>query len=293
MSDDLQYISANGIKFRVAVSGPENAQPILCLHGFPEGSMSWRPVMSRLSDFRVYAPDLRGYPGTERPRLGYDVFTLTDDVKALIEALELSRPILVGHDWGGALAWIFAHRYSDLISRLVVVNCTHPKTLVRAVLRFEDFQTLRIPWVPFFELPVIPELLFTSAVGRKLLKLSYTFREGQEGTMDVAMVDELVARFQRPEDVRGPIQYYREMVSTQILPKKRARLNTVYATPITAPTTLVWGEKDGALSAKVAIKSGRDAGCDVEWRPLEGVGHFVSLEAPDKLAYEISRVTTG
>ena len=111
--------------------------------------------------------------------------------------------------------------------------------------------------------------------------------------MDVAMVDELVARFQRPEDVRGPIQYYREMVSTQILPKKRARLNTVYATPITAPTTLVWGEKDGALSTKVAIKSGRDAGCDVEWRPLEGVGHFVSLEAPDKLAYEISRVITS
>jgi epoxide hydrolase 4 len=292
MTDDLRYISANGIKFRVAVSGPEHAQPIVCLHGFPEGWMSWRPVMKRLSDFRVYAPDLRGYPGTERPRRGYDVFTLTDDVKALIEALELSRPVLVGHDWGGALAWIFGHRYSDLISHLVVVNCTHPKTLVRAVLRFEDFQTLRIPWVPFFELPVIPELLFTSRVGRKLLKLSYTLREGQEGTMDVAMVDELVARFQQPEDARGPIQYYREMVSTQILPWKRARLNAVYATPITAPTTLVWGEKDGALSAKVAIKSGRDAGCAVEWRSLAGVGHFVSLEAPDKLANEISRVTT-
>jgi epoxide hydrolase 4 len=292
MTYDLQYVSANGIKFRVAISGPENAPPILCLHGFPEGGMSWRPVMSRLSDFRVYAPDLRGYPGTERPRHGYDVFTLTDDVKALIEALELSRPILVGHDWGGALAWIFGHRYSDLISRLIVVNCTHPKTLVRAVLRFEDFQTLRIPWVPFLELPVIPELLFTSWVGRKLLKLSYTLREGQKGTMDVAMVDELVARFQHPEDAWGPIQYYREMVSTLILPKKRARLNTVYATPITAPTTLVWGEKDGALSTKVAIKSGRDAGCDVEWRSLAGVGHFVSLEAPDKLAYEISRVTT-
>src|SRR5262245_4576470 len=290
MTYDLQYVSANGIKFRVAVSGPENAPPILCLHGFPEGAMSWRPIMSRLTDFRVYAPDLRGYPGTDCPRYGYDVFTLTDDVKALIRALELSRPVLVGHDWGGALAWIFGHRYSDLISHLVVVNCTHPKTLVRAVFRFEDFQTLRIPWVPFFELPVVPELLFTSRFGRKLLKLSYTLREGRKGTMDVAMVDELVARFQHPDDAHGPIQYYREMVETQILPKKRARLNAAYATPITAPTTLVWGEKDGALSTNVPPKSGCDAGCNVDWRPLPGVGHFVSLEAPDELAYDVTRV---
>ncbi|GAC1401944.1 MAG: hypothetical protein NVSMB49_17240 [Ktedonobacteraceae bacterium] len=108
--------------------------------------------------------------------------------------------------------------------------------------------------------------------------------------MNVALVDELVARFQKPADMRGPVDYYREMVRTQLVPKKHAQLDAIYKTPITVPTTLVWGEKDGALSAKVALNSSKDAGCDVEWRPLPGVGHFVSLEAPDKLVQEIRRV---
>jgi epoxide hydrolase 4 len=289
-SIEHQRVQANGIAFHVAVAGREGAPPIFCLHGFPEGWMSWRPVMTRLSTARWYAPDLRGYGDTARPRDGYDVFTLTDDIKALIETLGIDKPVLVAHDWGGALGWIFAHRYAHLIRKLVVINCPHPRTLVRAVLRFEDFQTIRIPWVPFFEIPWLPEFFFSTALGRWGLKLSFTLREGRKGTMDVALVDELVARFQKTDDMRGPINYYREMVCTQLTPTKRARLEAVYRTPIAVPVTLVWGAKDGALSARVAMNSGIDAGCEVECRPLPGVGHFVSLEAPEKLAVEIGRV---
>jgi pimeloyl-ACP methyl ester carboxylesterase len=108
--------------------------------------------------------------------------------------------------------------------------------------------------------------------------------------MNVALVDELVGRFRQPEDMRGPIDYYREMVRTQLLPAKRARLEAVYSEPISVPITLVWGAKDGALSARVAMNSGLDAGRYVECRPLPGVGHFVSLEAPGKLAAEIRRL---
>jgi epoxide hydrolase 4 len=283
-------VKANGITFHVAVAGANNAPSIFCLHGFPEGWMSWRPIMELLSNVRIVAPDLRGYGQTEHPADGYDVFTLTDDIRALMETLGINRPLLVSHDWGGALGWIFAHRYSNLIRQLVVVNCTHPKTLVRAVLRFEDFQTIRIPWVPFFEIPWLPEAFMTTALGRKLLKLSFTLREGQKGTMNVALVDELVERFQTPADLHGPINYYRRMVATQLVPEKRARLDAVYATPISVPVTLVWGAKDGALSARVAMNSALDAGCEVELRPLPGVGHFVSLEAAGKLALELQRI---
>jgi len=283
-------VKANGITFHVAVAGANNAPPIFCLHGFPEGWQSWRPIMELLSNARIVAPDLRGYGQTEHPADGYDVFTLTDDIRALMETLGIDRPLLVSHDWGGALGWIFAHRYSSLIRRLVVINCTHPKTLVRAVLRFEDFQTIRIPWVPFFEIPWLPEAFMSSALGRKLLKLSFTLREGQKGTMNVALVDELVERFQTPADLHGPINYYRRMVETQLVPEKRARLDAVYATPISVPVTLVWGAKDGALSARVAMNSPLDAGCEVELRPLPGVGHFVSLEAAGKLALELQRI---
>ena len=243
-------VEANGIDFHVAAAGPKEGPALFCLHGFPEGWMSWQPVMESLREARIYAPDLRGYGDTARPRRGYDVFTLTDDIRALIEKLGLVRPLLVSHDWGGALGWIFAHRYGPLINRLVVINCPHPKTLVRAVLRFQDFQTIRVPWVPVFEIPWLPEWFLTTSLGRFGLRLSFILREGQPGTMDRALVDELVARFQRAADMRGPIEYYRQMVCTQILPQRRARLEAEYRRPISIPVTLVWGARDGALSAR-------------------------------------------
>jgi pimeloyl-ACP methyl ester carboxylesterase len=283
-------VNANGIDFHVAAAGPKDGPAVFCLHGFPEGWMSWRPLMDIVGEARFYAPDLRGYGESARPRRGYDVFTLTDDIKALMGNLGLSRPLLISHDWGGALGWIFAHRYEQHIRKLVVINCPHPKTLVRAVLRFEDFQTIRIPWVPLFEIPFIPEWFLTTALGRLGLKLSFTLREGQKGTMNLALVDEIVARFQEPEDMRGPIEYYREMVCTQLVPSRRAILEAVYQNRISIPVTLVWGARDGALSARVAMNSALDAGCDVDFRPLPGVGHFVSLEAAGKLALELRRV---
>jgi pimeloyl-ACP methyl ester carboxylesterase len=283
-------IVANGIEFHVAAAGPKDAPAVFCLHGFPEGWMSWRPVMEIVREARIYAPDLRGYGESARPERGYDVFTLTDDIKALCSALDLRQPLLLSHDWGGALGWIFAHRYSQHIRKLVVINCPHPRTLVRAVLRFEDFQTIRIPWVPIFQIPYLPEWFFTTALGREALRLSFTLREGQKGRMDRALVDEIVNRFQASEDMRGPIEYYREMVRTQLLHRWRAILETVYDNPIPVPITLIWGARDGALSARVAMNSALDAGREVEIRPLPGVGHFVSLEAADKLAIEIRRV---
>jgi pimeloyl-ACP methyl ester carboxylesterase len=287
------HVEANGINFHVAVSGEEGASSILCLHGFPEGSMSWRPVMQALTNRRVYAPDLRGYPGTTYAKDGYDVITLTDDIRALIEALALDKPLLVSHDWGGALGWIFAHRYSSLIRGLVVVNCPHPRTLVRAILRFEDLQTVRVPWLPFFQIPWFPEFLMATLLGRRLLRFSFTVREGRPGAMDVALVDELVGRFRRTRDMHGPVEYYRQIARTYVLPKRRAELQAIYDRPISVPVTLVWGEEDGALSAKVARKSDRDAGCPVDWRPLPGTGHFVSLEAAEDLAREMARADSA
>lgn len=285
-----RQVKANGITFHVAVSGPENATPILCIHGFPEGWMSWQGIMGLLPECRIYAPDMRGYPGTTYAKSGYDVFTLTDDIRALIEVLGLQGCLLVTHDWGGALGWLFAHRYPQYIRKLVVVNCTHPKTLVRAAFTLEDWQPFRIPWVPFFEIPYLPEWIITTNVGRKLLKWSFTVREGTPGTMDVATVDEIVARFRTPADIHGPIEYYRHFVATIFLPSRHARLYDLYKNPISIPVTMVWGMKDGALPAAVAIKSFNDAGCEGDWRPLPDVGHFVDLEASQKLADEIRRV---
>jgi len=285
-----QRVRANGIKFNVAGSADGGSPPVVFLHGFPESWIAWRQVMESLPGVRAYAPDLRGYGRSERPLEGYDVWTLIEDVRALIEELQLDRPVLVGNDWGGALVWMFGHRHSELVRRLVVVNCTHPKTLVHAVIQFEHLQTFRIPWVPVFQLPKFPEWFLTTKTGRRLLRLSFTIREGRKGTMDRGLVDELVTNFQRPADMHGPVEYYREMVRIQLHKNGRDRLAELYSKPIGVPTTLVWGMKDEALSSDVAQKSHLAAGRDVEWRPLPGIGHFVALEAPELLTSEIQRV---
>jgi pimeloyl-ACP methyl ester carboxylesterase len=130
----------------------------------------------------------------------------------------------------------------------------------------------------------------TTAVGRKLLKWTFLIREGRPGTMDVALVDEIVARYQKTADMHGPVEYYRQIVLTILLPKRHRQLYGVYATPISVPVTMIWGMKDGALPAVVARKSFEDAGCACDWRPLDGVGHFVDLEASEKLANELVRL---
>lgn len=288
-----QYIKANEHLFHVAVSEPATGKQgpaLFCVHGFPEGWMSWQLLMEQMPQASIYAPDLRGYPSSDCPAEGYDVFTLLEDIAQLIQQLGLHKPILVTHDWGGALGWMFAHKYGHLISKLVVVNCPHPRTLVRAVFTAEDWQPFRIPWVPVFQIPVLPELLLTTSLGRAFLKLTFTLREGRKGTMNRELVNNLVDRFQHKNDMRGPINYYREIVKTIVWPPLRARLEAIYAQPIEIPVILVWGEKDEALSIKVAQKSYLDAGCPVEWRPLPGVGHFVDLEAADLLAAEIRRL---
>jgi epoxide hydrolase 4 len=291
MMDVLEQLEiyANGIRFHVAATGRRGAPPILLLHGFPEGWSSWIEVMKLLSEYRVYAPDLRGYPESEHPRCGYDVITLTDDIRALIEALELRMPAIVCHDWGGALGWIFAHRYSSLIRNLIVVNCTHPKTLARAVLEFEDFQTFRSAYVLFLQIPRIPELMFTTHAGRRLLEFCCLRLEGQPDSINREALNKVIERFRTPDDLRGPINYYRQLVYSQILPSRRAAMNAIYRNPITVPTTLVWGDREIVLSEVVGRKSYLDAGCPVEFRSLPGVGHFVELEAPQLLAAEIRR----
>ncbi|WP_328184580.1 alpha/beta fold hydrolase [Marinobacter sp. OP 3.4] len=301
MSGHIEHrrVTINGTSLHVAVSQPVKAPEdyisnaraqVLCIHGFPEGWLSWRPLMRLMPDVAFFAPDMRGYPRSAGPRDGYDVFTLTDDIDQLIDSLGLERPILLTHDWGGALGWLYGHRFSDRISHLMVVNCTHPRTLVRAVFRLQDFQAFRIPWVLPFQVPWLPEHLIANPVGRKLLELSFTLREGSAGSMDHDLTREIVRRFDTAGDMRGAIEYYRYFVRTLLFPDSRRKLAELYRTPIRVPVTLIWGLEDGALSARVARESHRDAGCPVDWRPLPGIGHFVDLEAPELLARELDRV---
>src|SRR5437868_3718718 len=118
-----------GITLNVMQGGPASGEAILLLHGFPESHRTWRGVLPDLArDFRVVAPDQRGFGASDRPEgvEAYKTDRILEDLIALADALGLERFTLVGHDWGGAVAWLAALRHPDRLARLVIVNAPHP-----------------------------------------------------------------------------------------------------------------------------------------------------------------------
>jgi pimeloyl-ACP methyl ester carboxylesterase len=289
-SFDHRQVQANGISLHVVTAGDPKKPAVMFLHGFPEGWFSWRSIMEALADdYFVLAPDLRGYGQSDKPADGYGMMTLTDDVHDVVKQLTAKPITLVGHDWGGALAWMYGHRFGETLRQLVVVNCPHPQTFLKAIMRGQDWQRIRSSYVVFIQLPWLPEALISGAGGwwlRQGLKLA----EGTRGAMNPALVDELVGNFRTHRDATGPLNFYREFVHNQLRKSERTRLMAEFARPIPVPCTLIWGDRDRFLSKHVAQDSHEQAHCDVEWRPLPGVGHFVSLEAPDRLLAELRTV---
>lgn len=129
-------ITANGLDFAIDECGAGNAVA-LCLHGFPESRYSWRYQLSVLAahGWRAVAPDLRGYGGSSRPRgkAAYALDNLVDDVAALFDALGAKRRLLVAHDWGALIAWVFAMRKLRDLDGLVIMNVPHPAVFSRVI----------------------------------------------------------------------------------------------------------------------------------------------------------------
>jgi pimeloyl-ACP methyl ester carboxylesterase len=120
---------STGITMNVALAGPEDAPPVILIHGFPESHRTWREVAGRIDDrSRLVMPDLRGFGDSDRPQVvaDYATDTLIADIFALADALGIDRFALVGHDWGGAIAWAAALRGNHRIERLAIVNSPHP-----------------------------------------------------------------------------------------------------------------------------------------------------------------------
>ncbi|MGH2899829.1 MAG: alpha/beta fold hydrolase, partial [Solirubrobacteraceae bacterium] len=157
-----EEVRANGLRFKLLAAGSGD-RLALCLHGFPELAFSWRHQLPVLAEqgWRAWAPDLRGYGGSDRPS-GLDAYAiekLMDDVAGLIDASGAKETMLIAHDWGGVIAWYFALRKIRLLSRLVVMNLPHPALFERN-LRDGWRQRLRSWYVLFFQLPWLPEALF-------------------------------------------------------------------------------------------------------------------------------------
>ncbi|MBO0774547.1 MAG: alpha/beta fold hydrolase, partial [Actinobacteria bacterium] len=150
-------VTANGTRFHVAQSG--EGPLVLMLHGFPQFWWSWRDQLASLSaaGYRAVAADLRGYGGSDKPPRGYDLVTAASDAAGLIRALGEANAVVVGHDWGGLVAWTMAAYFPKVVRRLAIVSVAHPLRMRNAMLRTPLRRRGPGGYALGFQLPALPE----------------------------------------------------------------------------------------------------------------------------------------
>jgi epoxide hydrolase 4 len=224
---------------------------IVLLHGFPEFWYGWRLQIKPLAaaGFRVVAPDMRGYNLSSRPDgvAAYDTGPLTDDIRGLIHERGAESALLVGHDWGGSVAWATAMSHPEVVDRLAILNAAHPRKLSEGLhhpgqLRKSWYFFFFFFFFFFFALPELPE----SVVHANNWHFFRNFLDDAQPAYTPEEIDRYVEAWSQPGAATGMINYYRSSVRT---PPKRAE---AALRPISAPTLVIWGQRDRYLGEELA-----------------------------------------
>jgi len=232
-------VAANGLEFEVFEAG-EGERLALLLHGFPQSALEWRKQIPTLlaKGFRVWAVNQRGYGGTSRPRPreDYRLAPLLADIAGLIDASGAKSVALIGHDWGGLLAFAFAARALRPLERLVALNVPHPCCFARELETLP--QKRRSRYVKLFQTPLLPEWLLSL---RRGALIEWIFRNTmRRSAFDAEIVALYRAAACEPGALTAMLNYYRA-AAPEIFKAEDL------ATPIDTPTLMIWGERDVAL----------------------------------------------
>lgn len=242
------FIKTNGLALHVVQAGPADGPLVILLHGFPEFWYGWKQQIEPLAaaGYRVWVPDQRGYNLSDKPDgIGaYRIDTLAADVVGLIDAAGRRKAVVVGHDWGAAVAWWTAATYPERVERLVVLNVPHPAVMKRFASR-NIGQLLRSWYIGFFQLPVLPEALARlgnwAVVARTLRGSSYP------GTFSDDDLEEYKMAWSQPGAFRAMVNWYRASLQRPLTRDVTIR--------ITVPTLLIWGVHDHFLKREMAQPS--------------------------------------
>jgi pimeloyl-ACP methyl ester carboxylesterase len=267
-------IDVNNVRLHYVESG--QGEPVVLLHGFPEFWYSWRRQLPALAaaGFRAMAVDLRGYNLSSKPRgvANYRMAALVNDLAAFIRMVAGGRALIVGHDWGGVLAWRLAALHPELTRKLAVLNAPHPARM-RQVLRRNPMQWLRSWYVLLFQLPWLPERLLRA---RDFVLLERAFR--REPINPAAFSAEDIAEYKamlgQPGGLTAALHYYRAAMRYP---------GDLYDKPQSvAPTLVIWGCRDPHLGVSLTERLGPWVP-DLRVERLAGASHWVQNDAPEQV----------
>lgn len=270
-----RYPVINGVRLHVVDHG--SGPLVILLHGFPEFWYAWRHQIPALAaaGFRVLAPDLRGYNTSAKPPAvrDYRLEILQDDVLGLIRDAGETQAIIVGHDWGGAIAWTFAIRYPQAVRQLIVLNAPHPLRFIQAM---RTLTQLRKSWyVFFFQLPRLPEMFIRAGHYARLRTMLMDDPVRAE-TFDSETIRYYQQALDQPGALTAAINYYRALFRYGLpgLGRNPVRLDK--------PTLLIWGEQDRYLD--IALTSGLDRWVSqLTIVRIPSASHWLHAEIPEQI----------
>lgn len=275
-----RFVETNHIRLHCVMQGEGDL--VVLLHGFPEFWYSWRyqiPVLAR--HFKVVVPDLRGYNDSDKPAHGYDLNTLSADIRGLIENLGYVRAHVVGHDWGGVIAWHLAQRFPHYLDRLAILNAPHPQRLVQELV--SNLDQIRRSWYVFaFQVPGLPEWL----IQQNLKNFVQDFFRGQairKGAFTAEDAQMYEAALSKPGVLSAALNYQRQLFSLQNLLRQWRRSPE----PITVPTLVLWGEEDALLSTKLTEGLEQFIAAPFKLKFVPHCGHWIQQEAPQTVNREL------
>lgn len=267
----IHEVQRNGLVLSVRDEGPRDGPVVVLLHGFPQDSSCWDEVAHALhgAGLRTLAPDQRGYSPGARPSdvSAYRLERLAEDVVAVLDAVGVDRAHVVGHDWGGAVAWQLGAHHPDRVLSLTVLSTPHPRALTRSMTR--SLQPVRSWYTLAVQLPVLPELVLSHTLATSLrlsgLPAEVAHRYGR--------------RLARPSDLRAPLAWYRA-----VLRRLPWELLTGRSAPgvVSVPTSYLWGNRDPALGRAAAEATGDYVSGDYLFVDIDA-GHWLPELHPDQV----------
>ncbi|MDT8910747.1 alpha/beta hydrolase [Amycolatopsis sp. PS_44_ISF1] len=266
MIEQLSIPTEAGV-FDAIAAGPEDGRPVLLLHGFPEAAVEWEHQVATLGvlGYRAVAPDQRGYSPSVRPEqpAEYGITTLVEDVVAMADRLGWREFDLVGHDWGGAVAWWAADAHPERLRSLTVVSTPHPAALAAAMKTDED-QHLRSGYLTEWRQTRVTEQRMLADGARAL-------RDVFDRRVPPSKIDEYVQRLSEPGALTAALNWYRAG-------RPGGKIGE-----ISVPTMYVWSTEDVAFGSVAAFGTEKWVAGPYRFEMLEDVSHWVAEEAPEAL----------
>ncbi|KWV90545.1 alpha/beta fold hydrolase [Erythrobacter sp. YT30] len=283
---------SNGIHLDIVDEGPVDAPPLIFLHGFPESHRTWRHQIAHFKDrYRCIAPDQRGYRGSSKPQevSAYTPDKLIGDVFLLADALSLPRFTIVGHDWGGAIAWgVALGGQHSRVERAIIANAPHP-AIFQKLLYIHPGQREASQYIRGFRDPANDALVKNQGLTGLMLK---EVKWDRPSAMEPEERDALLRDWQNRDAAFGMLNYYRAspmVVPTMDEPFELPADYTPLDLPkLTIPTLVIWALDDLALPPE-NLEGLEDMIDPLTIERVPDCGHFVPWEAPDKVNAAIEK----